>query len=284
MPLLAGSASFTSNSVTLYYTPWLQAFVNAINQLTEYPNLPDTSGTPTATIDLSPIGFENWRLYAQPPSGLNIISPNGRFLNIPAVDMNTLYNFISSNPTGANAKYAKCLIACDSAMDSMLVTFYTKTSSANVSDRAADSAIGTSTFFLARDLEGDIFAGSGGPSQSHSIGTITRIMGSDGIIWLNGNTDSDTGDGVLSCNTGVYTNTLSLVSPNKWLILSKMPNYTKTTIPLAKSMMIGLAIPRKPDDATSFNTYYRVNGQIYANFSRYSQRGRIPFIDPWCPT
>lgn len=273
MPLLAGAAEFSSFP---YYTAWVQAFINAVNQLPDYPDYPNLSASAMATVDLGPLGFKNWRLYAYPSSGLSLITPVGYTFSIPGMEMSKLGSISSNN----SYVKAKCIIACDKNLDSLLVTFYTNSGTAKCSDEEVYGSTynETSIFFLAKDMAGNIFAGSGGPSNTNGVGTITNIIGETGPPISMGSTDTDTGEGVFSCQN-VFTNE----NNNKWLILSKMPNYTIESIPLAKSMMIALTIPTVSNDQYKFNIYYRDGNQVYANFSRYSETRRIPFIDPWCP-
>lgn len=273
MPLLAGAAEFSSFP---YYTAWVQAFINAVNQLPDYPDYQNLESTPSATMDLTPLGFKNWRLYTYPPGGLSLITPSGRMFSIPGMDMTKVNGIPSDN----SYVRAKCIVACDKNLDSLLVTFYTNSGVARCSDETVYSSTynETSVFFLAKDIAGNIFAGSGGPSNTNKVGTITNIIGDNSVQFLTGNTDTDTGEGVFSCQN-LFTNENS----NKWLVLSKMPNYTREDAPLAKSMMIALTMPTVANDQYKFNIYYRDGKQVYANFSRYSETRRIPFIDPWCP-
>lgn len=286
MPLAAGRAEFNEYSSS---SPWLYAFVDAAKRLPGYSDVfldespPEwPAGSRTSSFDLGQIGFKNWLLKTPPALsgfGIYLQNPSGTSGIIPTNNINQIYN--SGTP------YAKCIIACDNVMDSLLVTFYAYTGAANLNNSTLLEPKGPAIFFLAKDMEDGIFGGYGGPTATEGGGTVTNIIGESGI-WFAGTVDYDTDNGVFS-RVGDVTPSPS-GSTNYWnkgAIFFKMPNYTKSDIPLAKSMMVSLVKPHITESNKRFSKYYSdrktVNPARYANFSNYSESLIIPFIDPWCP-
>lgn len=178
--------------------------------------------------------------------------------------------------------YAKCLLAYDDRMDSVMIALYGGETPASTSDEDLYSDYGPVIIWLAKTESGSLCIGNGSSIYTDSDEYKCNLR-KTGIIFSDGSW-SNTVPSVYWPNISVNW---SYANDNNLLYLAKMPNLfykDNNDSQFTKTMMMTVTVPKIPENPKKFGIRYQIEDQRFISFINLgSQSYRIQLLDAWCP-